>query len=348
MDMPSSKSTDEVVAEITRIHKSLPQRPGIEDVEAATTLIRNVEADDQSRFDAIARQTKSPDVPDELFLILQEMRKNLVIFRSKEQRSEAVRLLDLENFHQAFDDMIQRASMCVASPMGSNLQSVDSNLKSDSYDSSVNVANTGAKKVSSGLFYEKDAVKASSEMFTRDDSYVKKAKPSFSSDGIVGARRSGDVVSPQIVDSTLRSVKSSGQDGEKLSLIKLASLIEVSAKKGTRELNLQGKLMEQIEWLPDSIDLHSNKLVEIPETIGDIHSLVFLDLRGNQLTSLPATIDYNRLKALPEAVGRIESLEVLSVRYNNVSKLPTTMASLANLKELDISFNEICSTCQGP
>lgn len=206
MDIPSPKSTDEVVAEITRIHKSLPQRPGIEDVEAATTLIRNVEADDQSRFDAIAKQTKSPDVPDELFLILQEMQKNFVIFRSKEQRRDAVRLLDLENFHQAFDDMIQRASTCVASPMRSNSQAGALNSTTDLYDSSVNVAKT----VSSGLFYEKDAVKASSELFTRDDSYVKKAKPTFSSDGIVGARRSGDVISPQIVDSTLRSVKSSG------------------------------------------------------------------------------------------------------------------------------------------
>ncbi|KAL8134134.1 hypothetical protein AgCh_009270 [Apium graveolens] len=377
MDIPSPKLTEEVVAEITRIHKSLPQRPGIEEVEAATTLIRNVEADDESRFDAIAKQTKSPDVPDELFLILQEMQKNLVIFRSKEQRRDAVRLLDLENFHQAFDDMIQRASSCVASPMRSN-------STSGLYDSSLNVANTGVKTVSSGLFYEKDAVKASSELFTRDDSYVKKAKSTFSSDGIVGARRSGDVISPQIVDSTLRSVKSSGQDGEKLSLIKLASLIEVSAKKGTREVNLQGKLMEQIEWLPDSIgklsslitldlsenrigalpstigglssltklDLHSNKLVEVPETIGDIHSLVFLDLRGNQLTSLPATIgklvrlqdldlSSNLLPLLPESIGSLISLKSLNIETNNIEELPHTIAQCSSLKEVRADYNRL-------
>jgi len=33
------------------------------------------------------------------------------------------------------------------------------------------------------------------------------------------------------------------EDSEKLSLIKLASIIEVSAKKGTRDLKLQGKLI---------------------------------------------------------------------------------------------------------
>lgn len=210
MDLLSPKSIDEVVAEITRIHKSLPQRPGIEEVEAATTLIRNVEADDQSRFDAIAKQTKNLGVPDELFLILQEMQRNLVIFRSKEQRREAVKLLDLENFHLVFDDMIQRASRCLASPMGSNSQAAASNLSLNSNDSATNVANSATKMVSSGLFYEKDAVKASSELFTRDDSYVKKAKPTFSSDGVIAARRSGDVLTPQIVDSTLRSIKSSG------------------------------------------------------------------------------------------------------------------------------------------
>ncbi|KAL1820308.1 hypothetical protein ACET3Z_015177 [Daucus carota] len=361
MDLLSPKSVDEVVAEITRIHKSLPERPGIEEVEAATSLIRNVEADDQARFDAIAKQTKNHEVPDELFSILQEMQKNLVIFRSKEQRREAVRLLDLENLYQEFDEMIQRASRCVASPMGSNSQATASNLSNNSYDSPVNGANTATKKVSSGLVYEKDAVKASAELFTRDDSYVKKAKPTFSSEGIVGARRSGDVLGPQIVDSTLRSVKISGQDGEKLSLIKLASLIEVSAKKGTKELNLQGKLMEQIEWLPDSIgklsglitldlsenrigalpstigglssltklDLHSNKLVEIPETIGDIHSLVFLDLRGNQLASLPATI------------GKLVRLQDLDLSSNLLPLLPESIGSLVSLKTLNIETNNI-------
>ncbi|KAF2592394.1 hypothetical protein F2Q70_00042355 [Brassica cretica] len=39
---------------------------------------------------------------------------------------------------------------------------------------------------------------------------------------------------------------------DKMSLIKLATLIE-SSKKATQELNLQGKLMDQLEWLPDSV-----------------------------------------------------------------------------------------------
>ncbi|KAG2314674.1 hypothetical protein Bca52824_017796 [Brassica carinata] len=58
---------------------------------------------------------------------------------------------------------------------------------------------------------------------------------------------------PQVTDSTLEAKKLTGHSREKMSLIKLATLIELSAKKATQELNLQHKLMDQIEWLPDSI-----------------------------------------------------------------------------------------------
>jgi Leucine-rich repeat (LRR) protein len=67
-----------------------------------------------------------------------------------------------------------------------------------------------------------------------------------------------------------------GQDGDKLSLIKLASIIEVSAKKGTRDLKLQGKLMDQVDWLPDSL--------------GKLSSLVTLDLSENRIVAIPSTI----------------------------------------------------------
>ncbi|KAK1384532.1 plant intracellular Ras-group-related LRR protein 4-like [Heracleum sosnowskyi] len=379
MDILSPKSIDEVVSEITRIHKSLPERPGIEEIEAAKSLILNVEADDKSRFEAIGRQIKNPQVPDELFLIFQEMQKNLVIFRSKEQKREAIKLLDLENFHQVFDEMIQRASSCLNAPMGSNDSVSSSSLSNLGTFEGTSSTTTG----SSSLFYERDAVKVSTELFTRDDSYVKKAKSTFSSDGVGGVPRSGGVLTPQIVDSSLKAVITSGQ-GEKMSLIKLASLIEVSAKKKTHELNLQGKLMEQIEWLPDSLgklsslitldlsenkiaalpstigglssltklDLHSNKLVELPETVGDILSLVSLDLRGNQLTSLPATfgrlvrlqdldLSSNLLPLLPESIGSLVSLKTLNIETNNIEELPHTIAHCSSLKVLRADYNRL-------
>ncbi|KAF9682079.1 hypothetical protein SADUNF_Sadunf05G0071100 [Salix dunnii] len=373
MEITNVKSVDQVVEEIMRIHRSLPTRPGIEEVEAAKTLILNVEKEEQAKMEAISNQTKTPDVPQELFMILQEMQKQWSFFQTKEQKWEAVKLLDLENVHNLFDEFIQRASKCLSSPSPpSALTSVSG------FGSSSNYANGGSRSfkgsaaaaaaagfssidrssmaTTTGLYYAEKEPTRSAELLTRDDSHVKKAKSSFYSDGI------GVSSTPQIVDSILKATSiSSGQDGEKLSLIKLASMIEVSAKRGTQELNLQNRLMDQVDWLPDSIgklsslvtldlsenrivalpgtigglssltklDLHSNRIGELPGSIGDLLSLVVLDVRGNQLSSLPATF------------GRLVRLQDLDLSSNRLSSLPDTIGSLVSLKKLNVETNDI-------
>ncbi|XP_024978447.1 plant intracellular Ras-group-related LRR protein 4-like [Cynara cardunculus var. scolymus] len=368
----SAKSVDEVVEEIMRTHRSLPPRPGIEDVEGAKILIRNADSELQSRLESIAKLKKRKDVPDELFGVLVEMQKHLVHFQTMEQKREAVKLLDLENYHLVFDEMIQRASKCVV-PSGSdnNIPSVAST--SSSISSLTNSAFSGANfsgnpsstvsvtPVSTfSLYYDKEPVKTS-ELFTRDDSYLQKSQSTIHGDGIGRVLRMSDTSRPMIVDSTLKPTITSGQDGEKLSLIRLASLIEVSSKKGAKDLNLGSKLMDQIEWLPDSIgklsslitldlsenrlvalpssigglssltklDLHSNKILELPESIGDLLNLVHLDLRANQLTSLPATF------------GRLFHLQELDLSSNNISVLPESVCSLSSLQILNIETNNI-------
>ena len=54
--MECLNSVEEVVEEIMRIHRSLPARPGIDEVEVARGLIGNVEKEDQARLQAIARR----------------------------------------------------------------------------------------------------------------------------------------------------------------------------------------------------------------------------------------------------------------------------------------------------
>lgn len=114
-----------------------------------------------------------------------------------------------------------------------------------------------------------------------------------------------------------------GNDGEKLSLIKLASLIEVSFKKATQELNLQNKLTEQVEWLPDSLgklttltslDLSENHIVVLPNTIGGLSSLTKLDLRSN------------RINQLPESIGELFNLVYFNLSGNQLSSLPLEKA----------------------
>lgn len=205
MEKTCPKTVDEVVEEIMRIHRSLPTRPGIEEVEAAKILIRNVENEEQSRLDLISKQVRSSEVPDELFMILQEMQRKWVVFKSKEEKIEALKLLDVDSAHQVFDELIQRASECL-----------DSGTKGGFRDASLVSSESllydyGANEVpSSGFLYEKESVNGSLKLFTRDDSYVSMSKSTVYGDGVGVGVQYGDVVTPMIVDATLKPVTTTG------------------------------------------------------------------------------------------------------------------------------------------
>lgn len=205
MEKSCPKTVDEVVREIMRIHRSLPPRPGIGEVEAAKIIIRNIESEEQSKLEFVSKQVKGSQVPDELFIILKELQRNWVAFQSKEDKREAMKLLDLDNAHQVFDELIQRASECVDSGSKGDFRgagSVSSEGFSNDYRASM--------VQSSSFLYEKEGVSGSSKLFTRDDSYVNMSKSTPYEDGIGGGVRSGDGVVPMIVDSTLKSVPSTG------------------------------------------------------------------------------------------------------------------------------------------
>lgn len=373
---PSLQTVDVVVEEIMNLHRSLPPRPSIDEVEAATTVVRNVEKEEQLKIESISKQNKGLEIPEELFFVLQEMQKRLVCYQSTEQRTEALKLLDLENIHHLFDEMIQRASKCVPSSSNGSVP-----LTSSGSTASIAAGANGFGS-STRLHYSDKEIVRSSELVTRDDSYVKKAKSTMHVDGI-GADMSAS--RRMFLKPTIAPITTSGGDnGEKLSLIRLAALIEVSSKKGAKDLNLQGKLMDQVEWLPDSIgklsslvsldlsenriivlpttiinltsltklNLCSNRIVELPDSIGDLFSLLHLDLRANQLTSLPSTfgklirleeldLSCNRFSALPDAIGDLANLNKLNVETNDIEELPYTIGNCTRLLELRADYNRL-------
>nr|GMC57354.1 plant intracellular Ras-group-related LRR protein 4-like [Ipomoea batatas] len=361
-------TTEEIVDEIMRLHRSLPARPGIEEVEAAKALLAGVEREDQAQMDAIARQSKGKDVPEELFKVLQEMQRSTVHLQSKEQKKEAVKLLDLEHAHCVFDDLVQRASKCLPSssqvyaPSNSSRNSSSlslANSASMSGSSFSSPATTTAIATPSSAFYAEREPAKTFEFHSKDDSFLKKPKTAFHMDG--GGRSVNTPPATMIVDSTLKPAINSSRDGDKLSLIKLASLIEVSAKRGTSDLILRGKLSDQMDWLPDSIgklsslitlDLSENRIAVLPASIGGLSSLKKLDLHGNRISELPDNIgdllklvyldvSGNQLKSLPVSIARLVNLQELDLSSNMLSVLPESISSLVSLKRLIVETNDL-------
>ncbi|CAA7409489.1 unnamed protein product [Spirodela intermedia] len=366
------RSTDEVVEEVKKIHRSLPPRPGIDEVDAAVALVRDADKEEQSRLEDIQKQKKGFDIPDELFSALLEMQKNLETFRCKDQKNDALKLLELENAHVLFDELVQRASRCVAS----SSHGPNSSL---SMSSSSAAAAPTPKPVLNSLTTEIGNTRT--ELFTRDDGYVKKAKSNFLADRIGLHPFALQSSSP---NATTKPMASAGEGSGKLSLIKLATLIEMSSKKGLKDLDLQNKLMDQLDWLPDSIGklsalltlnlsensitalprtigtlyslkrlaLRSNRIAELPEEITDLLSLTCLDLQGNRLKSLPSNLSKlvllqeldlsaNQLSVLPDAIGDLLNLRKLVVETNNLEELPHSIGNCTSLIELRADYNRL-------
>ncbi|KAF8380685.1 hypothetical protein HHK36_028175 [Tetracentron sinense] len=335
----------ETVGEIMKIYRSLPQRPTIEEVEAAMSVLKTVSSEEQMRLEEISTQEKPQDVPEELFSVLQQVKKNMVLFQSHEQRKEAVNLVDVDKMFQTFDELIQRASVLVFGDTQDQKQ--------------VNFAVPVSKSGRIGIISEENLIKIKKDEGTESD-VLKGLVQSFST----------------------KAGLSSGGDTEKLSLMKVAGLIETTAKTGAGVLDLQGKLMDQIEWLPVSIgklsditelnlsenrimavpttlgglkaltklDIHSNQLINLPDSFGELVNLTDLDLHGNRLRSLPASfgnstnlinlnLSSNNLSLLPETLGNLTCLKILNVEMNELEELPYTIWSCSSLVELRLDFN---------
>ncbi|XP_028248985.1 leucine-rich repeat and calponin homology domain-containing protein 1 isoform X2 [Parambassis ranga] len=76
------------------------------------------------------------------------------------------------------------------------------------------------------------------------------------------------------------------------------------------------------------LNASNNKLVSLPETIGQLHRLMELDISCNEIT------------ALPRHIGRLKALRELNVRRNLLCVLPEDLADLPLVK-FDFSCNKV-------
>ncbi|CAN6449301.1 unnamed protein product [Victoria cruziana] len=111
-------------------------------------------------------------------------------------------------------------------------------------------------------------------------------------------------------------------------------------------------LREASEKNVEQVVLSRRMLRYLPEAIGRIHSLVVLDLSSNQLEAVPDSLaglqnlqelylSSNLLLALPESIGLLLRLKILDVSGNRLKALPDGISSCRSLIELDASFNEL-------
>lgn len=101
----------------------------------------------------------------------------------------------------------------------------------------------------------------------------------------------------------------------------------------------------------EELHLYHNTLKIIPPSIRNLTSLTFLDLRSNQLTSLPRQICFlpiqillvsnNKLIQLPDDFGKMTELTEFDASSNQLSHLPTRLCELTKLRSLGLRSNQI-------
>jgi hypothetical protein len=105
-----------MVEELTRLYRELPQRPAVDEVDAAAAVLASADAEEEARLAEIAREearAAADRAPAELVAVLAEARRNAVRLRALQQRKEAAHVLDLEKRFEVFDNLVRKASRVV-------------------------------------------------------------------------------------------------------------------------------------------------------------------------------------------------------------------------------------------
>lgn len=106
--------------------------------------------------------------------------------------------------------------------------------------------------------------------------------------------------------------------------------------------------MRSLEW----INLNFNPVERLPDSIGELARLESLQLHDARLTHLPESlgklkrlsflrIDDSGLTALPESIGNLSALNDLRLSGNRITTLPGSMAKLTGLQYVYLNGNPL-------
>jgi Leucine-rich repeat (LRR) protein len=111
--------------------------------------------------------------------------------------------------------------------------------------------------------------------------------------------------------------------------------------------NLKTKIIDN-----NNLDLSSLLLTSIPEEIGELTALKYLNLSNNRLTAIPEQIEKltqlqklnlkkNQLTEIPTQIGNLTSLEDLNLSLNELTEIPQEIENLTALTDLDVYHNKL-------
>ena len=128
------------------------------------------------------------------------------------------------------------------------------------------------------------------------------------------------------------------------------------------QLDLQNNQLENISEISSEftecglikLDLHNNKLEDLPIGFDKLTNLQHLNLSSNKFKAFPQIIcklikietlylRKNKIKELPNEIGDLQNLVILEFWENNLVELPTTIGLLKSLKVLALPDNKIKS-----
>ena len=78
------------------------------------------------------------------------------------------------------------------------------------------------------------------------------------------------------------------------------------------------------------LDLSNTNLTELPENLGNLINLEYLELENNELVSLP------------ESIGNLSSLFYLNLKNNQLSSIPESICDLPENCYITLWFNNLC------
>ncbi len=100
------------------------------------------------------------------------------------------------------------------------------------------------------------------------------------------------------------------------------------------------------------LTITNNKLTSLPNSIGNLQTLVSLFLFNNNITELPesvgglkrlvtVSVENNRLKRLPKSIGRWQYLNSFYAWNNILDHLPDTVGEWKYVRTIDLRHNQL-------